>query len=246
MKKIIDRIMRNPIMFEISSLFIYAFYCGVFGVAAIPAALLIKRSVPFLLGGFWFFCLFIVLCFVAFYLFFICGAVVLGITERLLTLGFKPGKYLPNSPTFVRWLTYAGLHLWTVNLILPFIQGNNWIKIYLRLAGAKIGKEVFVNSKRFYDPYLLTIKDNVLIGGEAVLNCHLFEGGHLVLGEIVVESGTSIGANSYLTPGTHTGKNCATGIYTNLRRNTTMNDGEVLISVPGMTLRQYAKIVRTE
>jgi len=244
MKGLIDRILRNSIFFEILAIFIYSFYCLIFAVASVPSVLVIRWGTQMLDGTLLRLLLFVALCFLTLYLFFISAAVVVGITERLLTLDFKPGAYSTDSPIFLRWLAYAGLHMWAVVLIFSFLQGTNWIKIYLRIAGAKIGKSVFINTKRIYDPYLLQIKDNVIVGGEATIMCHLFEGGRLILGEVLLESGTSVGANSYLTPGTHTGKNSSIGIYTNLRRNTVMKDGEVLITPPSMSLRQVAKIIR--
>jgi len=189
---------------------------------------------------------FVFICFLAFYIFLVSSALFVGFVERLLTLGLKPGAYPPGSPEFFRWLVYSGLHLWAVNLILPFLRGNNWIKIYLRVSGAKVGKEVFINTKDIYDAYLLEINDHVLIGGEAFLNCHLFEGGNLILGKIVLEEGTVVGANAYLTPGTRTGKNSRIGMYTYLRRNTQVAGGESLITPPGMSKRQVIKVMKSE
>jgi acetyltransferase-like isoleucine patch superfamily enzyme len=246
MKSFIDRLLRNPVSFEITSIFVYAFYCTVFAAASIPAVLLVRWGMRFLQSGFLLLLLFILLCSLAFYVFLVCAAVVVGFVERLLTLGFKPGAYEVGSPVFFRWLVYSGLHLWTVNIILPFLRGNNWIKIYLRIAGAKVGKGIFINTKDIYDAYLLEIGDGVLIGGEAFLNCHLYENNHLILDKIIVGEGTTIGANAYLTPGTTIGKNSRIGMYTYLRRNTSVRDGETVMTPPGITMRQVIKIMRTE
>jgi non-ribosomal peptide synthetase-like protein len=246
MKNFIDRLLRNPISFEITSIFVYAFYCLVFAAAAIPSVLLVHWGMRFLGSGYIMLFIFTLVCFMAFYVFLVVSALIVGAAERLLTLGIKPGAYPPDSPVFFRWLIYAGLHLWMANIVLPFLRGNNWIKIYLRVAGAKIGKEVFINTKDLYDPYLLEIGDNVLIGGEAILNCHLFESGRLNLGKIILGDGTTIGANAYLTPGTRTGKNSQIGMYTYLRRNTDIRDGETLIAPPGMSVRQVIKLMQTK
>ena len=245
MKNFIDRLLRNPVSFEITSIFVYAFYCLVFAAAAIPPGWLVRWGTRFLNGGFLLFCVFAAVCAAAFYIFLISAAVVVGFTERLLTFGLKPGAYPVGSPVFFRWLVYSGLHLWTVNIILPFLRGNNWIKIYLRIAGAKVGKGVFVNSKDIYDAYLLEIHDDVLIGGEAFLNCHLFENERLILGRIILGQGTTVGANAYLTPGTVTGKNSRIGMYAYLRRDTAVRDGETLAAPPGMSRRQIIKLMRT-
>ena len=244
MKSFIDRLLRNPVTFEITSIFVYAFYCLVFAIASIPSIFLIHRGILILDSSFLRLFIFTVICFLAFYIFLVISAIFIGFVERLLTFGFKPGAYPPGSPVFFRWLVYAGLHLWLVNLVLPFLRGNNWIKIYLRVAGAKVGKETFINTKDIYDPYLLEIGDEVLIGGEAFLNCHLFEHGHLNLDKIIIDDNATIGANAYLTPGTRIGKNSAVGMYTYLRRNTEVADGETLMTPPGMSVRKIVKLMR--
>jgi acetyltransferase-like isoleucine patch superfamily enzyme len=220
------------------------FYCLVFAVASIPSVLLVRWGVRFVGEDFLLLCIFIFICFAAFYIFLVVSSIVVGFVERLITLGLRPGAYAPGSPVFFRWLIYSGLHLWLVNIVLPFLRGNNWIKVYLRISGAKVGKEVFINSKDFYDSYLLRIEDNVVIAGEAFVNCHTYEGGRLILGEIVIGKGTQICAKAYLTPGTRTGKNCVIGMNTYLRRNTDVCDGEALISSPGMTRRQILNLMR--
>lgn len=246
MQTFIDRFLRNPITFEVTSVFIYALYCVIFAVGAIPSLYLIYLGLQFLDDSYLMIFLFTVICFVAVYVFFIFSSIVVGFVERLITIGFKPGAYPVGSPVFFRWLIYAGLHLWLVNLVFPFIRGNNWIKVYLRIAGAKVGRAVFFNTKDIYDPYLLEIGNEVMIGGDAYINCHLFENGHLNLGKVVIEDNATVGGKAYLTPGTRIGKNSAVGIYTYLRRNTEISDGVALISPPGMTTRQVVKLMRSD
>ena len=244
MKNFIDRLLRNPISFEITSIFVYMFYCLVFAIASVPSVLLVRWGAQFVGGNILLLFVFSFVCFVAFYIFLVVSSIFVGLVERLLTLGFHPGAYAPGSSVFFRWLIYSGLHLWLVNIVLPFLRGNNWIKVYLRISGAKVGKEVFINSKDFYDSYLLRIENNVVIAGEAFINCHTYESGCLILGEIVIGKGTQVCAKAYLTQGTRTGKNSVIGMNTYLRRNTDVRDGEALISSPGMTRRQILNLMR--
>jgi len=244
MRSFIDRFIRNPISFEITSIIFYVIFCFIFAVGAIPSLAMIYFGTQLLDGSFLMIFLFTAICFLAVYIFFVFSSLFVGLVERLMTLGIKPGAYPVGSPVFLRWLIYAGLHLWLVNLVLPFIRGNNWIKIYLRVAGAKIGKETFVNTKDIYDPYLLEIGNEVVIGGDAYINCHFFEHGHLNLDKIIIGDGSTIGGKSYLTPGTRIGKNSTVGVNTYIRRNTEVGDGEILLTPPGMNLRQVVKIMR--
>ena len=247
MKRVLDRLLRNAIFFETIAVFLYAFYCLVFAVAATPSALLVYWGTHYFLGkGLLMFFWFVFLCFVAFYIFLVSSTVFVGCVERIMTLGLKPGVYPPSSAVFIQWLAYAGLHLWMVLLVLPCLRGGNWIKMYLRITGAKVGRGAFLNTKDFYDPYLLKIGDNVVIGGDATLTCHLFEGGRLHLDKITLGDATAIGAHAYLTPGTATGTNSKIGMNTFLQRNTTIRNGETHLSLPSMTLRQAVKLMRKE
>jgi len=246
MKTFIDRLLRNPITFEITSIFVYAFYCLVFATAAVPSVFLIHWGTGFLDGSYLMLMAFTLICFIGFYLFLLVSSIFVGFVERLLTFGFKPGAYSPGSPVFFRWLIYSGLHLWMVKIVLTFLRGNNWIKIYMRVAGAKVGKETFINTCEIYDTYMVEIGNEVLIGGEAFLNAHLFENGSLNIGKIIIGDGATIGANAYLTPGTRIGRGSTVGMYTYLRRNTDVNDGEALIAPPGMSVRQVIKLMRSK
>lgn len=245
MKRIINRILFNAITFEILSIIIYIFYCVIFAISSIPSFLLIKNMVWLLQGNWAKKFAFVLICFISLYVFWICSALLVGLVERLLTLGFKEGKYATSSFTFLRWLIVSGLHLWALYLVLPYLQGSNWIKLYLRIVGAKVGKNVFINTRLINDAYLLTIEDNVVIGGDAVITCHLFENNMLILGKIVLCEGASIGANSYITPGAVINENSKIGIFTKLRRNSIVAKGSTVMALPGMNIRQVARIMRS-
>jgi len=47
MGSFIDRLLRNPVSFEITSVFVYLFYCLIYAAAAIPSALLIRWGTRF-------------------------------------------------------------------------------------------------------------------------------------------------------------------------------------------------------
>ena len=244
MKTFIDRLLRNSITFEITAIFVYMFYCIVFAVSMFPSFILIRWGTDLLNDTYLMLFVFATICTLSLYMFLIVSTVVVGTIERLLTIGIKPGSYSPGSVTFFRWLTYSGLHLWFVIIVLTFLRGTNWIKIYMRIAGAKVGRETFINAKDIYDTYLIELGNEVMIGGDAFLNCHLYENGFLNLRKIIIEDGATIGAHSYLTPGTRIGKNATVGMCTYLRRNTTVRDGETLMTPPGMGRRQVIRMMR--
>ena len=77
---------------------------------------------------------------------------------------------------------------------------------YYRLAGAKIGKKVQINTINLNDPSAVTIGDNVVIGGRSVINGHLVEKGQLVLARVHLEKGCLIGAGTTIQPGVRIGE----------------------------------------
>ena len=187
MKKIIGCFMNTPICNFLVSLLTYVFYGLVIGVSMFPSAYIIYLYVTnialdsllpilglALLSG------------VCVYLFYIVALIVFGIVERLLVTGFKKGRYPITSGVCARWLVYSGLQIILLNLVLPYVSGTIFAKMFYRILGCKIGKNVFINTPGLHDAYLLEIGDNVVIGGDANITCHIFEGNTLILDNIKI------------------------------------------------------------
>ena len=161
-----------------------------------------------------------------------------------MTAGIKPGKYKTNTFTFARWIIYSGLHVIMLNTTLPFMTGTAWGKLFYRILGCKIGKNVFINSKGLHDAYLLEIGDNVVIGGDANISCHIFEGDTLILGKIKIGNNSLIGAESYIMPGAEIGERCNIGIKAHIRKNRKIESGSMILSLPGLDAKKIAEIMK--
>jgi hypothetical protein len=180
---------------------VYIFYGAVFGISLVPSMFLVYKIFSLLdFSLWWSFLIFGITIGASLYLFFIVALIVFGIFEKLLVLGFKPGKYSTSSFLFLRWLIYSGLHILLINTVLPFMAGSSFAKIFYRILGAKIGKNTFINTRGLHDAYLLEIGENVVIGNETDISCHIFEGNHLILGKIKIGDNTLIGTHCYIMP----------------------------------------------
>lgn len=245
MKKIINFLMNNFITSTIISCITYVFYGIVIGISLVPSLILMFEFLKrFELNSVINITYFSILLGVATYVFFIVALIVFGIVERILVIGFKPGRYPITSPLFARWLVYSGLHVILLNLVLPYVSGTVFAKIFYRILGCKIGKNVFINTKGLHDSYLLEIEDNVVIGGDANISCHIFEGNHLILNNVKIGSNTLISAESYIMPGVEIGKNCNIGLKAYVRKNKKIEDGSMIMAVPGMPSKKVAEIIR--
>lgn len=244
-QRFLDFLIHSALISTLLTAVTFAFYSLVLGISLIPSFLMLYNAVIWLLADVsaW---RVLTFCFIAplsMYVFFGTAAIVFGIFERIITLGMKPGKYPTTSLTFVRWLINGGLHTVALNTFLPFVQGTAFFKLFLRLCGCKIGKDVFINTKSLHDVYLLDLQDDVVIGGAADITCHMFENGKIVLDNIVVGKGSIVGAGSSLGPGIHIGENCAIGVNSLVRRGKEIKDGSVLISLPAMPIRDIVRIM---
>lgn len=131
-----------------------------------------------------------------------------GMTQRLVHVRIPPNedKIVDKleSWTTIRWAICAHLHRCTHPVLVHTIP-SPICNAYYRLAGAKIGKGVQINSINVNDPSTITIGDKVVIGGRSVINGHLVEKGQLILARVVLEKGCLIGSGTTIQPGVHIG-----------------------------------------
>lgn len=245
MKKLFNFLLTNQITYTIGMLFVYVFYGAVLGISLLPSILLVQKVYSLLdLSNLTHLLCFTITIGVSVYLFFIVALFVFGIVERILVIGFKPGKYSTASFTFIRWLIYSGLHILLLNTVLPFMAGSVFSKIFYRILGAKIGKNTFINTRGLHDAYLLEIGDNVVVGGETDISCHIFEGNHLILGKIKIGSNTLIGTHCYIMPDVTIGDKCNIGLYSYVRKKKTIEDKSMIMAIPGLNARKVAEIIK--
>jgi acetyltransferase-like isoleucine patch superfamily enzyme len=240
--------MKSPLITGLLTAVTYVFYSLVLGISFFPSLFLGFKawtlSAPhdsvlsiFLLalaaGG-------------AFVLFFVSGVLVFGVFIRIFSLGIKPGTYAIASLTMFRWLLYSGLYNVIGHLILQLIPMSFLQKLFFRIIGAKLGKNVQINTWFLNDAYLLEIGDNVIIGGKTDISCHTFEGGKLVLKGIRIGSGTAIGQGCYISPGVTIGERCVIGQYSLVRKNTDIPARSIISAIAGLPIRAVTRIERGE
>ncbi|MFP4115333.1 MAG: DapH/DapD/GlmU-related protein [Spirochaetota bacterium] len=180
----------------------------------------------------------------ALYLYLFTGALVQATLVRLLSLGIHEGRYPAVSLTTLRWLIYSGVYTISVRTVLPLIPVSFLINLYFRIVGCRMGRNVKLNSYNLNDAHLLTIGDDVIVGGQTDVSCHLFEHDHLVLRPISIGSGTLIGAHSYVSPGVTIGRKCIIGLSSYIRMGREIPDGSTITSLAGIDVKTARHIER--
>jgi hypothetical protein len=246
-KKLFSAVFESSFITAIATCSTYLFYAMVLGISFFPSLYLVVtvwkktglHETPFSV------LLIALSCGAAFYLFLAWGVFVIGAVIRLLSAGIKPGSYPVVSFTMFRWLLYSGLYNLAGHLILQLIPMGFLHSLFFRLVGAKIGKNVQINTWFLNDAYLLEIGDDVLIGGKTDISCHTFEHGHLILNRIKIGKNTAIGQRCYISPGVTIGEKCVIGQYAFVRKNTEVPPRTILSAIAGLPIRTVAKIEKS-
>jgi acetyltransferase-like isoleucine patch superfamily enzyme len=251
--KILKIISESVFVQIIVTLIVYAFYALVIGISLIPTTLLVfaafKNSLFIslssgnanLLGNAIFFSLSVGF---GIYLYFLTGIFVMGGLVRLISIGIKPGKYPAVSLTMLRWLIYSGIYTIAHSTILPVVRMTFFTNLFFKIIGCKMGKNVYLNTWTLNDPYLIELGDNVIIGGDTDLTCHIFENNYLILDKIKIGKNSLVGAHCYIMPGVTVGENCVIGVYSFIRRNKRILDNSKITALSGLPVKDIYRIER--
>jgi acetyltransferase-like isoleucine patch superfamily enzyme len=128
-----------------------------------------------------------------------------GIIRIIFRLNLKEGEYRIASLGMARWAFINALYLLISITFMDFVLLTPLASLVFRLMGAKVGRNVQINSKICADLSLLEIGDDAVIGGHATVICHSFERGRLILKKVKIGKRAIIGLNAVVLPGAEKG-----------------------------------------
>ena len=223
----VDRFIRrfSSLSYALAVIVVYLLAATAVGLAMVPSILLVSRAGPRLwaweswlrwpalgvLGG------------SAVFLAGFALLVVVPIYNFLLPTRLRPfsGGYFTLAA--VPWYLHNALFYLVRFSFLPFVTMTPIGILFLRAMGMRLGRRVRISSENFSDPSMITLGDDVVIGGSATLFCHYGGAGRLVIapivvgdratigekatimGDVIVGEGATVLAHSVLLPGTRVG-----------------------------------------
>ncbi|MBU4304860.1 MAG: hypothetical protein KJ893_04450 [Candidatus Omnitrophica bacterium] len=170
----------------------------------------------------------------AYFIYGICLIFLVGAVRVVFRLSLKEGEYPMQSPGALKWALVNSLVLLVSNTFMDFILLTPFITIFYRLMGAKVGRNVQINSKYCADLSLLEIADEAVIGGHATVICHSFERGRLILKKVKIGRRAVVGLNSVILPGTEIGEHAIIAAGAVLGKNTNVEPRSVYCGVPAI------------
>ena len=207
----------------------------VVGAALLPAVLFVKlfwsSGSPFLLA----------FAFGIGYLVFGLSYLVLVVLIRqLLLFRSREGDYPFVSAYAIRWAFLGSLTGLAKILILNHIKGMPILNTFYRVMGARIGRNVLINSSNLFDFDLIEIGDNAFIGGDAVIIGHVGEGGLLRIRPVRIGARCTVGQSSVVFPGATMEDGSVLGALSLLPKGKTLPAGTVWGGNPLHEIRRPA------
>jgi hypothetical protein len=163
---------------------------------------------------------------------------ILGLFRIIFRLNLKEGEHRVASLGIYRWMFINGMYMIASITFMDFIMLSSFSVLFFRLMGAKVGKNVQINSKKCFDLSLLEIGDNVVIGGYSTLMCHSFERGRLILRKVKIGNNVVLGLNSVVMCGAQIGDGAFITAGAVLGKNKQVPAHSVYAGVPAEALRE--------
>ena len=160
---------------------------------------------------------------------------ILGLLRIVFRLNLKEGEHRIASFGLYRWIFINGLYMIASITFMDFILLSSFSILFFRLMGAKVGKNVQINSKKCFDLSLIEIGDNTVIGGYATVMCHSFERGRLILRKVKIGKNVVLGLNSVVMCGAQIGDGAFITAGAILGKNKLVAPGSVYAGVPAQS-----------
>ncbi len=222
------------------TLFIYCLGAIFYGTALVPSILFLQKVwnwVADLIPLLRVFYISIALAF-SFFMFGLCLIFLVGLFRIVLRFRLKEGTYSMYSFEALKWVFMSSLYLMIHYTFIDFVLLTPFANLLFRMLGAKLGKNVQINSKYIFDATLIEIGDNTVVGGGAIINGHIVEGGRLKLKKVKIGSRVTIGSHATIMPGCEIGDRALIGASAVLLKNSKVPDKDVWYGIPAASIRK--------
>jgi len=142
---------------------------------------------------------------------------------------FKGGYYTVHA---VPWATHNVLFYLVRFTFLPFVTLTPLGIWFLKAMGMTIGRHAFVNTELISDPRLITLGDNVTLGGSVRIFAHYGGGGNLVIAPVVIEDRATVGIGVTIMGDVRIGRGAVILAHSALLPGSRVGEGETWGGVP--------------
>jgi acetyltransferase-like isoleucine patch superfamily enzyme len=130
------------------------------------------------------------------------------------------------------WFIHNALFYLVRFTFLPFVTLTPFGLWFLKAMGMTIGRRAYINTELISDPQLITLEDDVVIGGSATLFGHYGGGGYLVIEPVIIRKGATIGLRATVMGDVIVGAGATILPHSVLLPGSRVGDGETWGGVP--------------
>ncbi len=145
---------------------------------------------------------------------------VIAVVRNVFRLSVPAGRHEMRAWSTLRFYLYNVLIMTARYLFLPFTRSTSINVVFYRAMGATIGPRTVINTVHVYDCNLLTLGQDVTIGGSSVVMCHMGQGNDMYIAPVTIEDGASLGEGAIVFPGAHIGAGAVIGAGSVVPRDT--------------------------
>ncbi len=152
---------------------------------------------------------------------------------------WKPHVGAKSIHSFGMWMWYNhnGLLFMFNTVFGRYARLTSIYPWYLRMMGAKIGRDVVFNTQHVYDLDLLEVGDKTVIGANASILGHVGEKGKLVRQPVKIGNYCTVGQYTNIFPGVTMGDNCHVGAMSLVPKGSTLDANAIYGGVPVRKIR---------
>ena len=128
-----------------------------------------------------------------FFIFAFALLAVVPVFNRILPTRLRPFKGGYYTFAALPWFVHNALFYLVRFTVLPFFTLTPFGVWFLKAMGMKIGRHAFINTEYLSDPCMLTIGDDVAVGGSVRIFAHYGGGGNLVIAPTIIGHRVTLG-----------------------------------------------------
>ena len=211
----------------------------VWGVPAAPAVILYRcANEAFVSDHQWIDALYTGLSLAsAFVVYMVCLLAFSSLLQFIIRVRVKEHSIFPlQSFIAIRW-GFCGQIGRCTRPVLQHLVPSFLANIYFRISGATVGPGAQINTANINDPGLITIGKDVVIGGAAVINGHLFERGELIFSPVNIGDNALIGTGVMIQPGVQIGAGAVIASQAVVPKYKVIPAGEVWGGIPARKIK---------
>jgi acetyltransferase-like isoleucine patch superfamily enzyme len=160
------------------------------------------------------------------------------IYKRVIFYRPKEGGWPLFSWPVIGWGTTGALQNWANATFLMHWRGTTMLNMYMKAMGVKMGHRVTINSVDIYDWDLITIEDDVIIGGGAVILGHLVENGQMKMRPVRIGKKALVGTGARVMPGCTIEELGVLGAGSIMKKGSTVTTNAIFGGMPAKFIRE--------